>query len=93
MVVMTSQVQIYLSESRSLKDKRQVVKSLKERIRSRFNVAVAEVEYQDLWQRSTLGLAAISTEANHANEILDEVIRFIEQDFRVQVLGCETEER
>lgn len=93
MVVMTSQVQIYLAESRSLKDKRQVVKSLKERIRNRFNVAVAEVEYQELWQRCTLGLAAISTEADHANQILDQVIRFIEQDLRVEVLGCETEER
>lgn len=93
MVVMTSQVQIYLSESRSLKDKRQVVKSLKERIRNRFNVAVAEVDYQDLWQRSTLGLATISTEADHANQSLDQVIRFIEQDLRVQVLDHETEER
>lgn len=93
MVVMTSQVQLYLSESRSLKDKRQVVKSLKERIRNRFNVAVAEVEYQDLWQRSTLGLAAISTEADHASQILDQVIRFIEQDLRVQVLDHLREER
>ena len=93
MVVMTSQVQIYLSESRSLKDKRQVVKSLKERIRNRFNVAVAEVEFQDLWQRSTLGLAVISTESDHAHQVLDQVIRFIEQDLRVQVLDHETEER
>lgn len=93
MVVMCGQVQIYLSESRSLKDKRQVVKSLKERIRSRFNVAVAEVEYQDLWQRCTLGLAAISTEADHASQLLDQVVRFIEQDLRVQVLDCIIEDR
>lgn len=93
MVVMTCQAQIFLSESRSLKDKRQVVKSLKDRIRNRFNVAVAEVEYQELWQRSTLGLAAISTEGNHANEVLDQVIRFIEQDPRIQLLDYELEER
>ncbi|MBI2503110.1 MAG: DUF503 domain-containing protein [Candidatus Latescibacteria bacterium] len=90
---MTCQAQIFLSESRSLKDKRQVVKSLKDRIRNRFNVAVAEVEYQELWQRSTLGLAAISTEGNHANEVLDQVIRFIEQDPRIQLLDYELEER
>ena len=93
MVVMCGQIQIYLAESRSLKDKRQVVKSLKERIRGRFNVAVAEVEFQDLWQRSTLGLAAVSNEAEHAGRILDEAIRFIEQDLRVQVLNCDIEER
>ena len=56
-------------------------------------MAVAEVDYQDLWQRSTLGLATISTEADHANQSLDQVIRFIEQDLRVQVLDHETEER
>jgi uncharacterized protein YlxP (DUF503 family) len=90
---MCGQVQLYLAESRSLKDKRQVVKSLKERIRGRFNVAVAEVEFQELWQRCTLGLAAISNEADHAGQILDEVVRFIEQDLRVQVLNCDIEER
>jgi len=85
-VVMTCQVQLYLSESRSLKDKRQVVKSLKERIRGRFNVSVAEVEYHDLWQRSTLALAVVSTAGGHANEVLDQVVRFIGQDRRVQLL-------
>jgi uncharacterized protein YlxP (DUF503 family) len=92
-IVICGELQLYLAESRSLKDKRQVIKSLKERIRSRFNVAVAEVEYQDLWQRSTLGLAAISNEADHSSQLIDEVVRFIEQDLRVQVLDCAIEER
>jgi len=92
-VVMCCEVQLYLSQSRSLKDKRQVVKSLKDRLRSRFNVAVAEVEHQDLWQRGTLGLAVISTEADHAREMLDEAVRFVEQDLRVQVLASQIEER
>ena len=93
MVVMTCQVQLYLSESRSLKDKRQVVKSLRERIRGRFNVAVAEVDFHDLWQRSTLGLATLSTEISHANEVLAQVVNFIAQDQRVQLLDYEIEER
>lgn len=92
-MVMCCEVQLYLSQSRSLKDKRQVVKSLKDRLRSRFNVAVAEVEHQDLWQRGTLGLAVISTEADHAREMLDEAVRFVEQDLRVQVLASQIEER
>jgi hypothetical protein len=90
---MCAQVQLYLSQSQSLKDKRQVIKSLKERIHSRFNVALAEVEHQELWQRATLGLAAVSNEVAHAQKSLDEVIRFIEQDLRVQVLDWEIEER
>lgn len=93
MFVVCAEVQLYLAESQSLKDKRQVIKSLKERIRSRFNVAVAEVEHQELWQRATLGLAVLSTEARHARQALDEVVRFIEQDLRVQVVDCEIEER
>lgn len=89
---MGGQVQVYLPESRSLKDKRQVVKSLKDRIHGKFNVSVSEVEYHDLWQRSTLGLAVVSTAASHAGEVLDQVVRFIEHDGRVQVLDCAFEE-
>ena len=83
---MCAEVQVYLPESRSLKDKRQVLSSLKGRIRSRFEVAVAEVDHQDLWQRGSLGLATVSTAVRHSEEVLDEVIRFVEQDLRVQVL-------
>ena len=86
MVVMSAEIQVYLPESRSLKDKRQVLNSLKGRIRSRFEVAVAEVDHHDLWQRGSLGLAAVSTAVSHAEKVLNEVVRFIEQDMRVQVL-------
>lgn len=86
MVVMSAEVQLYLPESRSLKDKRQVLNSLKGRICSRFEVAVAEVDHQELRQRGSLGLAAVSNAVRHGEEVLNEVIRFIEQDLRVQVL-------
>jgi uncharacterized protein YlxP (DUF503 family) len=87
-VVLSCQVQVYLPESRSLKDKRQVVTSLKERIRGRFNVSVAEVDHHDLWQRATLGFAAVSTAMDHASEVLSKAVRLIEHDGRVQVLDC-----
>lgn len=90
---MTCEVQVYLPESRSLKDKRQVVKSLKDRIRGRFNVSVAEVEHHDLWQRSTLALAVVSTATAHAGEVLDQVVRFIAQDRRLQLLDYAIEAR
>ena len=93
MVVLTCEVQIYLPESRSLKDKRQVVKSLKERLHSRFNVSVAEIDHNDLWQRSALGFAVVSTALDHANEVLSKAVNFIEQDRRVQMLDYSIEPR
>ena len=86
-------MQIYLPESRSLKDKRQVVKSLKERLHSRFNVSVAEIDHNDLWQRSALGFAVVSTALDHANEVLSKAVNFIEQDRRVQMLDYSIEPR
>ena len=89
--MLTCQIQIYLPESGSLKNKRQVVKSLKERIRNRFNVSVAEVDHGQLWQRSTLGVAIVSTALQHANEVLSKAVNFVEQDGRVQILDYSIE--
>ena len=93
MVVLVGEVQIYLPESSSLKDKRQVVKSLKERIRSRFNVSVAEVDFTELWQRSSFGIAVVSNAMDHAQEVMSKVVDFVERDGRVQVLEVLVEER
>lgn len=93
MIVMSCEVQVLLPQSRSLKDKRQVITSLKGRIRSRFEVAVAEVDHQELWQRCSLGIAAVSTSVTHGGEVLQNVVRFIEQDLRVEVLHHVIEER
>lgn len=90
---MCCEVQLYLPESRSLKDKRQVLQSLQERIRNRFSVAVAEVEHQDLWQRATLGVATVSNSVRHGDEVLTKVVGFIEQERRAQVLDYSIEER
>ncbi len=90
---MSCEVQMLLSESRSLKDKRRVLKSLKERIHNRFEVAVAEVDHNDLWQRGSLGIAVVSSATQHANEVLSKVVNFIEQDLRVQLLDYYIEQR
>ena len=91
MVVAVGEVQVHLPESRSLKDKRQVLKSLKERVRNRFNVSISEVDFTDLWQRSTVGIAVVSTETTHADDVLAKVVEFIERDGRVQVLEVSVE--
>jgi uncharacterized protein YlxP (DUF503 family) len=73
-------VTLHLSASRSLKDKRQVVRSLVERLRRQFNVAVAEVEEQESWQTAVLGLVVVSNEAGHAARQIDRVVEAIEGD-------------
>ena len=83
---------LYLPESHSLKDKRQVARSLSARIRNKFNVAVAEVEDQDLWQRLTLAVCCVSTDSAHANEMVSKVVAFVEESRRdLELLDYQTE--
>src|SRR5271169_5129587 len=57
-------LELYIPDAQSLKDKRQVLRSLKDRLRGHFNVAVAELEHQDLWQRSIVGVVGIAAGEN-----------------------------
>jgi uncharacterized protein len=66
-------LELRLEESHSLKDKRHVVKSLKDRLRHRFNVAVAEIDFQDLWQRSVVAAVTVSGDHGHAESVLQSV--------------------
>jgi uncharacterized protein len=67
-----------IAGSTSLKDKRRVVKSLTERVRNRFNVAVAEVDAHELWNTAVLGVACVSTGRAHADEVLTHVVDFVQ---------------
>lgn len=80
MHVGVARVALHLAENASLKGKRMVVKSVVQRVRNRFNVAVAEVDTQDAWQVATLGIVCISDDPRHANEMLNKVIDFIEAE-------------
>jgi uncharacterized protein YlxP (DUF503 family) len=68
-------LEIRLEHSHSLKDKRHVVKSLKDRLRNKFNVAVAEIDYQDLWQRASVAAVTVSADQGHAQQVLQLVER------------------
>ena len=70
---------LHLAASESLKDKRQVLRSLQERLRRQFNVAVAEVEEQDVWQTAVLGLVVVSNEAGHAARQIERIVQTIEE--------------
>ena len=79
-------VDIYLTEIFSLKEKRYVLQSLKTRIQNNFNVSVAEVEFNDKWQRSRLGIVCVSNAQKHNQQVLAKVLHFIEQENRVEII-------
>ncbi|MGO9590710.1 MAG: DUF503 domain-containing protein [Candidatus Acidiferrales bacterium] len=66
-------LEIHIPDARSLKDKRQVLRSLKDRLRAHYNVAVAELEHQELWQRSRVGVVSISGDSQYLEESLQAV--------------------
>lgn len=70
-------IEIHVPESGSLKTKRHSLRSLKDRIRNKFNVSVAEVEDNDLWQKACLAVAAVSNDKSHLNKTLDHVLDMV----------------
>jgi uncharacterized protein YlxP (DUF503 family) len=86
MMIGSLQVELYLPGCGSLKEKRMILKSLKERIRNQLNVSAAEVEYMDKWQRSVLGFTSVSNNAARAREVLENTVKMIERDGRVQII-------
>ena len=88
---MVCNLELHLWESSSLKDKRRILKSLKDRIRNEFNVAVAEVDSTDLWQSASLGVVTVSSGVRHANGILTKVVNLVESDVRIELVNCDME--
>ena len=74
-------IRLHLSDSRSLKDKRRTVKSIISRLRRQYNISIAEVDDQDLWQLVTLGIACVSNHSQHVDDILSKVISFITNNY------------
>lgn len=86
MTVGTCRIELRLPGNRSLKGKRRVIKSLKDRIRGRFNVSVAEVDRLDEWQRATLGIACVSNDSRLVDETLAKIVNLIEAEADVLIL-------
>jgi uncharacterized protein YlxP (DUF503 family) len=77
MHVAVARVELHIPQSRSLKEKRAVLRPIVEGIRHRFHLSVAEVAYQDKWQRAAIGLAVVAGSHAHAEEVVDSVERWI----------------
>lgn len=85
-------INLRLPENLSLKGKRQILKSITTRTRSKFNVSVAEVDDQELWQLATLGICCVSNNNRYTNEVLSKVVDFIVNSrFDVEILNYEIE--
>ncbi|MDN5302961.1 MAG: uncharacterized protein PWQ60_2475 [Thermoanaerobacteraceae bacterium] len=91
MIIGTMIVEISLGDTFSLKDKRQIVKSIIERLKNRYNISIAEVDRQDDIRRAVIGMACLSTTGEHAGRQLDHVLSFMENDGRFTVEKVEKE--
>lgn len=87
MIVGTCSVELMIYESNSLKDKRHVIKSIIGKVQSRFNVSIAEVDLNDTWRSSQIGFACVTNDTTHANQIITNVLKFIEGDGRVEIVN------
>lgn len=84
-------VELFIPESQSLKDKRQVLLSLKDRLREKFNLSVAEVDGLDLWQKAVLGLACVANEGRYANQVCDQALNLIRSVPAVEIVQSRIE--
>ena len=84
-------LELHIPTSRSLKEKRAVLRPIVEGMRHRFQISVAEVGYQDKWQRALIGMAVVSDSYSHAGEVVDSVERWVWSKPDVEVCSFETE--
>lgn len=84
-------IELFIADSQSLKDKRQVLLSLKDRLRKKFNLSVAEVDAQDLWQKAVLALACVSNDGRYVNQILDQALNLVRGQMVVEVVQSRIE--
>jgi uncharacterized protein YlxP (DUF503 family) len=77
MIVGLCTLELHLPDGHSLKAKRQILLSLKDRLRDKFNVSVAEVGEQDLWQKAVLGIACVANEKGYVNQVLDQAVNLV----------------
>jgi uncharacterized protein len=91
MVIGICTLRLIIEGSNSLKDKRQVIKSILDRIRERFNVSAAEVDELDNWRRATLGFACVSKDQSFVDQVLQKVLAFVESNPQVEVADVQME--
>lgn len=91
MVIGVCKIFLHIDEAFSLKEKRHIVKSIIERLRSRYNASIAEVDANDKWQNAVIGISCVSNEAGHADSVMANIVNFVENDGRAVLVDYSTE--
>ena len=89
MVIGLLTLEIFLPYSQSLKDKRKVLNTIRGRIQSRFNAAFAELDYQDKWQRSRIGIVTLNSQKGLVDQILQKICRDVEENLEGEIILSE----
>lgn len=84
-------IELFIADSQSLKDKRKVLLSLKAKLQQKFNLSVAEVDEQDMWQKAVLALACVANDSRHVNQVLDQALNLIRSNPAVAVVQSRVE--
>jgi uncharacterized protein len=90
-VIGAMSIELFIHDNESLKGKRRIVKSIIGKVKSRFNVAIAEVEYNDKWQRIGLGVSAVGNDRGHIDSVLTTVLTFIESMYLAELIDSRIE--
>ena len=91
MVIGSLSLELDILEAFSLKDKRRVLRSLKDRVKNKFNVSIAEIGEKDIWNRALLAIVNVSDNSAHTDSQLSEVINFVEQIHSVSIISINKE--
>ncbi|MEE9418357.1 MAG: DUF503 domain-containing protein [Desulfatiglandaceae bacterium] len=91
MVVGTLKIEFRLHDNRSLKGKRKVVKSIVDKVKSRFNVSIAEIGSNDIWQKIELGISAVGNDRRHIDSSLNRVLSYIDSLYLAPIVDTQME--
>ena len=89
MYVLSAKLTYYISSASSIKDKRQIRRSIVEKTKKRFNISISEVDTQDVLQTLTLGIAVVSGDFSHGHNCLEEIIRFMEKNSEAELISID----
>ena len=91
MFVGICKIDVYMPTVHSLKEKRHILKCVIERVKNRFNISIAEVDNNDLWQRGSLGIALIGNDCRFVNSSMDKILNFLESNNLFEIIGRKSE--
>ena len=91
MVVGTAKISLYIQDNHSLKEKRRIVKSIIAKVQQRFNVSIAEVDFNDKWQRIGLGLSVVGNDRRFVNSALDTILTYVDSLYLGEIIDSDIE--